>query len=358
MLMIVLGAGASYDADPADRWAPAMVREAPEVRPPLARDLFELTRRGTFQQALAASPPAGTGSVAGLIQALDRVAAAGNSIESELERMALRAKDKKDLTSINDLLMLRFYLRWAIVKTTEQWLLYGGGGNHHALVYRLDAHRRETREEIAIVTFNYDRFVERALADVVGLGYLVDEDDFTNFTKYVDGRKGYRLFKLHGSIDWARAQELDAWDGNPEGLIGHPEMISALESAPLRTLVFNAELPLGCIPALAVPTLRKLQYECPPEHQAVLERILPEVTRVVTIGWSGGEQTFLDSLLEKAPLRAGTVVSGTSSSARDIADRINEGRSQPLFVASSADGFSQFLGDPAELDRAFNGHAS
>jgi hypothetical protein len=49
-------------------------------------------------------------------------------------------------------------------------------------------------------------------------------------------------------------------------------------------------------PALALPLRTKTVFSCPPEHLEQLRQKLPQVTRVLTIGWKGQDQHFLDEL--------------------------------------------------------------
>jgi len=50
----------------------------------------------------------------------------------------------------------------------------------------------------------------------------------------------------------------------------------------------------GVIPAIAIPVQGKAAFECPQEHLDLLERAIWQTNRVVTIGWRGVEQRFLD----------------------------------------------------------------
>jgi hypothetical protein len=56
------------------------------------------------------------------------------------------------------------------------------------------------------------------------------------------------------------------------------------------------------LPAIAVPLENKATFECPDSHLAAMREWLPEVDRMLIIGWRGGEQHFLTEL--KRTLRA------------------------------------------------------
>ncbi len=49
-------------------------------------------------------------------------------------------------------------------------------------------------------------------------------------------------------------------------------------------------------PAIAIPVQSKEQYECPESHFQTLKRFLPDVTKILIIGWQGAEKHFLQDL--------------------------------------------------------------
>jgi len=71
-------------------------------------------------------------------------------------------------------------------------------------------------------------------------------------------------------------------------------------------------------PALAIPVETKQDYECPLEHQKTLERCVPEVTKMLVIGWRATERRFIDLLCEKLPpdVRIMTVAENQSEAAK------------------------------------------
>ena len=48
-----------------------------------------------------------------------------------------------------------------------------------------------------------------------------------------------------------------------------------------------------------MPLRAKDGFECPGSHQRVLEEQLGAVTRVLTVGWRGGEQKFVDLMANR-----------------------------------------------------------
>ncbi len=100
--------------------------------------------------------------------------------------------------------------------------------------------------------------------------------------------------------------------------------------------------------ALSIPVEIKSGYECPQEHQEVLEDCLPQVTKVLVIGWRASENQFLKTLTNLLPSSANImVVSRDEGSASLIVNRISsairgaKGATGDMFAARSS--FSNFI---------------
>ena len=53
---------------------------------------------------------------------------------------------------------------------------------------------------------------------------------------------------------------------------------------------------LVVVPALAIPVDKKDEFACPHQHIQELATLLPRVTKLMTIGWRGTEDKFLEML--------------------------------------------------------------
>jgi hypothetical protein len=81
--------------------------------------------------------------------------------------------------------------------------------------------------------------------------------------------------------------------------------------------------PVRClIPALALPLRSKARFVCPQEHLDVLNALLPQVDRILAIGWKAGEPHFLNLLRAVPPGAKLVVVSRTLKTRLTVADRI------------------------------------
>ena len=71
-------------------------------------------------------------------------------------------------------------------------------------------------------------------------------------------------------------------------------------------------------PALSIPVERKDEFNCPTSHVYRLTQLLPEVTKVLTIGWRATEIDFLQMLGENLGKAVSVmVVSGQIEWARE-----------------------------------------
>lgn len=308
MILVILGAGASYDSVAASPAGTPASAEWPRL--PLADQLFAL--RSPFrtvseaypeiQAILPNLPPRASGSVETALQAM----------AGEMDRHPERGRQ---------LLAIRFYLTRIIRESQKAWCEANHGElNHAALFDLLDLYRGH--EEVGIVTFNYDTLVERCLVRRFGAN-----PDFGSLT---DGRDGYRLFKLHGSVSWNRIVRVPDLDSTRtmRGLINmHTEIeptenFRMVEAARAEAVYFDGQ---HVIPAIAVPLANKSVFECPTGHVETLTGLLPEVSRVLVVGWRAGEQHFLrlleDRVKPTAPL---LVLNGGEEAGRETHERLRD----------------------------------
>jgi hypothetical protein len=291
MLMIVFGAGASFDsahARPIGRFPP----ETLQSRPPLAQDLF--ADRSLFAHHLRNFPAAYP------IVPYLRQTPEGETIERAMQRLQDEATDFP--RRLQQLAAVRLYLQTMIYACETQWQNEHNGITNQVTLLDQVEHWRETTkspERVWLVTFNYDRMLEAALHRV---GHHVSTLD-----SYVNGGV-YRLAKLHGSVDWGR--EIDEPKAQPtdsiSGLVGH-----IIQNAPTlrvsrrfrlattteQPFVRDGNIPL--YPAIAIPVETKTEYECPDTHRQALMDDLPNVDQIVTIGWRASEDHFMRLLKER-----------------------------------------------------------
>jgi hypothetical protein len=254
-------------------------------RPPLAAELFDDRRE--FSAAMQRYPQCQP-----IIPYL-RDHSTG-TVEEVLEGFQSEAADYPERH--RQLAAIRYYLQmmlWAgeerLKKTTRDIT------NYKTLLDQIARWRKPT-EQVCLVTFNYDRMVEAALPVVsVRIRHLRD---------YV-GNDNYKLFKLHGSVDWGRV--IDAPTLNPA--LNGWELAEAIIDNAVNLIVSNTfristshPLPRAgqeiLFPAIAIPVQSKTHFECPEEHINVLQELIPQTTKLLMSGWRASEDHFLKLLAE------------------------------------------------------------
>jgi hypothetical protein len=299
MLLVIFGAGASYDSvlhlpppsPPTGGQSnfglsiPPARPSHEDSRPPLANQLFD--DRGLFVQVMneyVACKP--------LVNMLR-----GNvHVERQLAKFEQEAKTFP--TRLSQLAAIRYYLHHMLWNCQQNWgNVHKGITNHITFLDAIYRWCHEHSEQVCYVTFNYDTLIERSMEELWGC-------TFDNFDAYTSNSR-FKLIKLHGSMDWG--QQLKRFPARPA-----PTPAEIIGDAAVRGIDVSQEYrkvtrpPMvfddGTIgfPALAIPVEKKSEFLCPPEHLRMLSDVLPKVTKIITIGWRATEQHFLKML--KGPL--------------------------------------------------------
>jgi SIR2-like domain len=327
MLMVIFGAGASYDSCssfPPQNWP----RDGTAWhRPPLAKELFLNLKR--FREISKRYPKC---------QDLFPDLEACDNIEAELEQLTRKAdgnpRGKQELASV------RYYIRDVIAECQEHWIeLTDGVSNYKTLVNELRA-----CGPVCFVTFNYDTLIEEALrSHYVPIKSMRD---------YISDTR-YKLLKLHGSIGWSNLVEIldperaliPRTDLSPTELIDFAPTTrpSAIFVTDGETTGVVSRQRLYPVPALAIPTISKSGFVCPKEHIDVLREILPSITKILVIGWRAAEQHFLQLLREHLTGSVrGVVVCGDSQESHKTAVKLAQEGIRGDFVAHGG-GFTDFI---------------
>jgi hypothetical protein len=290
MLLVVFGAGASYDSvlhfpPPAPSSVlPNLINRPPheDSRPPLANQLFD--NRGLFvnvmNQYVACKP---------LVNLLR-----GNvQVERQLARFEEEAKTFP--TRESQLAAIRYYLHHMLWNCQQNWTNFHMGiTNHITLLDAIDRWRYEHSEQVCYVTFNYDTMVERSMKELW-------DCSFDNFDAYTSDPR-FKLIKLHGSMDWGLQFKSYPAPRSPAEIIRDAAVLGIPVSEKYRKVVQAPVIfddgSLG-FPALAIPVEKKSEYVCPQEHIQALADVLPKVTKIITIGWRATEQHFLTMLKKR-----------------------------------------------------------
>jgi hypothetical protein len=321
--MVIFGAGASYDSCSSfppenNQWK----RHNLWHRPPLAKELFlPVDRFRVISRKYS--------RFQGLLSELE----GKENVEEILER--LRVESENDQERERQLLAIKFYLRELINLSTSQWLdRTHGVSNYQALLDQVRTYPR-----VCFVTFNYDTLIEGALG-IIDMPVRSIEDYISH---------SISLFKLHGSVDWWQAvprEDADLYK------IDNPTDQDIIRAAPTGEYRYPIEMSANrptdrnrvYLPALAIPTVSKLSFVCPPEHVERLKNLIPEVTRIAIVGWRAGEKHFLELLSDglQRPVKV-IAACGNRKAAAETLDRFGAARIITDSVISTDGGFTDFV---------------
>ncbi|OQW65007.1 MAG: hypothetical protein BVN28_02450 [Nitrospira sp. ST-bin4] len=325
MLLVILGAGASYDSAPSRPASDSRYSLMPE-RPPMANDLFG--DRQYFGNVMNKYP-----QCLPIIQQLRDMPE--GTIEKQLQKLQTEAANYP--TRLHQLAAIRYYLQEMLFELPQIWLKETQSiSNYLALV----DHIRKSGERACFVTFNYDTLLDGALEQ---FGYALR--DFPSYIK-----NDLPLIKLHGSVSWGRlstapidikANRLDIANSvidsySPDFITDQYVLVGEFPPAPRQDRVV--------FPALAIPVESKLQFECPVYHIDKLKSFLPDVTRILVIGWRGTEEPFLNLLREGIKqVELVMVINGGESQSEEASSNLRRARILASRHAAFDGGFTEFF---------------
>jgi hypothetical protein len=338
-LAIIFGAGASYDFLPT--YPPSNPSDhLRDYRIPLADQLFE--NRAEFAD-LASKLRRLRPILPGL-----RHRSGNRSVEEVLEE--LRSLEKNDPywpRRQQELTSIRFYLQQAIWSSEIAMLGHAAGlSNYLTLIGYIEQFRR-SKEPVIFITFNYDTLIERALS------CHFDDFSFKAINDYIR-RPNYKLFKLHGSVNWgnpivedARLDVRQPIERIRESLI---DLSDSIQYDSDQFVVLNEPRVVVSewvyVPAISIPVQTKSHFSCPREWLAPLETFLDGVSNLLVVGWRGSEEHFLKRavpvLKKNADLQL-SIVSAAEPSAKETQARLENAGLKPARVWIYLGGFTNFI---------------
>jgi len=340
MLMVIFGAGASYDSVPTyPPGAPVPLGDASNnyFRPPLANELF--ANRPLFATAITYFPECQP-----IVPRLRSLR--DESLEAALQDLQARAESYP--RGHQQLAAVRFYLRYLLAECVANWRKVAlGVTNYKSLLDVIERANRKD-EPVCLVTFNYDTLLEDALLD---FGLSIE-----GIPDYTKKHKFYRVFKAHGSVNWARQVEtkLQAPNLGDQWVVNRELIARAAELQVTDKYILNPPGSVGAVdgkpvfPAIAIPVEKKAQFEFPQEMLETLAGLLPSISKMLVIGWRATEAHFLSLLGNRLTgIRPGVplhIVAGLESEAEETKVKIHRAmlNNQPN---SSLDpgGFTDFI---------------
>lgn len=333
MLMVIFGAGASFDSAQSARIqiaAGAVKYDGLPFRPPLADDLFA-DRNRAFASLISSYP-----KIHAILPLLRE--RSGRSVEELLESLQSEADSYPERH--RQLAAVRFYLRDLLWECTEKWIEHTSGVTNYSALVDQVLRWHKAKEPVALVTFNYDLLLENSLRS---FGFYWSEPE-----RFLRCHEFLKVFKLHGSVDWARLIERPYDGAGPDALIDSAEKVEP--TGPYVQTWKGQQEQDGQLlfPAIAIPVQRKdnSTFACPAAHLDNLKELLRNVTKILIIGWQAREAHFAGILKSHLSGRVRVlVVSGNQEEGKKILDYFNN---QVGYKAShdsevSTGGFTDFV---------------
>jgi len=299
MLLVIFGAGASYDSNPRNP-GPVPSQQQSSWRPPLANQLFE--DRTEFAPSLNQFR-----QFHALVHHLQKPRV---EIERELEQYQAEADAGRMKERYPQLMAVRWYLQRMLSECDHHWYRQCQDGITSYLTLLGEIMRCCGGADILLATFNYDRLIDWAIEDYTRES-LGTPHSLGDIDRYTEG--SFPLVKLHGSVNWG--QIIEEHDppfkrDNPHEireLIKHAQTLRmtdryrVCEQNRVATIARVDDDGHMLVPGLAIPVVTKTDFACPPAHLQFLENSLPRVTRILVIGWAGRDTHFIDRLKRRLP---------------------------------------------------------
>ncbi len=340
MLLIIFGAGASYDCDE------DTISISNRVKIPLANDLInkDLTY---VQEAMTRWP--------GAVSLLNRLVALKTKIQIDFNlEEALYSELQRGNTSVQaQLLSFKFYIH-DIIRNAERQVRSNNQGNtnYTALLNLLQLNEIDTKFGISLVTFNYDTLIDTACTQTYPTW------EFDKFEDYISGFDLVKLYKPHGSLSWKQPYTT----AHQPGRVG---VIKALENHASFGATKNQQQIVNFFddnplivqgnyisePVLALPYREKTAFAFPDEHKQSLIRDMEKITHILTIGWRGTEKHFYNEILSKISNSNKIKILNVNPVTKDIEAAFRESilKDKIGTTVGVQKGFSEFLKNPKEL---------
>jgi hypothetical protein len=278
MLMVIFGAGASYDAIPGRDWA---------WRPPLAKALCAVgpDYAEYIRQFPKCSP---------IIQHM-RLMSQSEDFNLERELALFNAECEADPVRSQHIAAFLFYIHGLISTCSRQTITFSRTfpSNYLELLDNIRRWHVHAHEPVIMITFNYDTLLEDACSLAL--------DFETNTIESYVARDDYKLFKPHGSIDVA--QVIDpasfAFSHGGDNAFYYNQLINGFRemkfTGEFRKISGLADLLPGTVsfPAIALPLEEKTDFSWPRAHMEQLTKLMGGTTQLLVVGWRATERHFL-----------------------------------------------------------------
>lgn len=309
MLMVVFGAGASYDSSP-DFPPGHAISVHLRWRPPLANQLFD-NSRGTFSHIVQRYPKL-PHVLTFLRHRSDEKTGKEKSVEEVLESLQQESAEDRTGERRRELATIQFYLRDLLFEVTHSWSAETDSVSNYATLLGEIARLNSRNESVALVTFNYDLILDRALTTFSGYTEQPPDNQF-------NAHPTLKLFKPHGSVDWARVVKVPDGTGLERNqLIDDAPNIELTEEfvrVPNHSEAYQHPFGKTLYPVIAIPLQNKTEdtFVWPSNQLTQLQHLLHTVTKILIIGWQAREAHFIKLLKNSLPRVSHVMVVGSDA---------------------------------------------
>lgn len=294
--VIIFGAGASYDM-----YLNNDTNQDHSYKPPLGDELFDTRFNHILENFKGAS------NIAGDLKH-------GGNLEKKLENIKQEAQKNASSHRTKQLISIKYYLQRLFEEISNNW--FSPGTNYHKLVNCiLDAKNNDSALHVICITFNYDRFLEKALEEAI-LKPIKALDEYIS--------SPIPIIKLHGSSNWFRFvgknlltelpnKPIVEWEDSEHYVItkNNKDILQYIDQIPTSKMnpseaieimensykIYNTDklnqqkVVFPLIPAIAIPVTQKSKkdFECPNNHITLAESAVTHAERILIIGWKGKE---------------------------------------------------------------------
>lgn len=339
-LMVIAGAGASFDSDlervperyTDGRWERIRDPYAAE-RIPLAKDLFgrrfaSIRNRYPRVQSLAAA-------VMGALGKFTVEEFLGDYRESRAGDPIATAK----------LMAARYYISDLIKQQEERWYIDRSENNNWmAFLEYFRARGLDIDAQLTFTTTNYDRLIEFALGQVAGR-------EFSHIAHYTRDNLT-NVLKLHGSVDWMLVDTRwtrDPAENTTQWIIDNAADIEEPTHYAHENQEFDSHV--RRLPAIAIPVKKKTYFTCPESVELRFRERLKRTTHLLVVGWRGEDPHIVEPLQQLTKSLQKIVLVGPNVSELAVLKQkmtLSNLGDDDVVVASM--GFSDFVSRSEPLD--------
>lgn len=293
--LFIIGAGASYGF--------SFDEASLEMRPPLVNEIFDSKYSNIYKQ------------YPGVVKNISRLRFEKN-IEKYFQDEWELLERSTSMNGLRDQINIQFYL-YRLFNVITQTNDSHESNLYDQLVRYLDHYLRDNRNErVAIVSFNYDFLLEKAIE-------RGNKIPFRTINDYVSDEHRINIFKPHGSANWGwkieaispitygvpNSANSPLFADLPSWLYYHNRtlaqiyelMLGGYRSGYGKFLINKDDIALtkpqeSVYPALFLPYINKDEFMMPYKHQILMESYLSSIEEICIIGWKGSEDEFNKSL--------------------------------------------------------------